>query len=98
MDAAAQAIGVDAERVAQALEREGCFAVAALDPGELTATAALAGAAAFGLTFVVMRFCCRTDELMHLGVFHVLPVLIGTALSAGLGVLLLPRWRSSSLA
>ena len=60
--------------------------------------AALAGAAAFCLTFVVMRCCCRTDELMHLGVFHVLPVLIGTALSAGLGVLLLPRWRSSSLA
>ena len=60
--------------------------------------AALAGAAAFGLTFVVMRFCCRTDELMHLGVFHVLPVLVGTALSAGLGVLLLPRWRSASAA
>src|SRR5262245_47435465 len=40
--AAAQAVGVDAERVAQALEREGCFAVAALDPGQLTATAALA--------------------------------------------------------
>ena len=58
--------------------------------------AALAGAAAFCLTFVVMRCCCRTDELMHLGVFHVLPVLIGTALSAGLGVLLLPRWRSSN--
>ena len=60
--------------------------------------AALAGAAAFCLTFVVMRCCCRTDELMHLGVFHVLPVLIGTALSAGLGVLLLPRWRSASAA
>src|SRR5262249_21495954 len=44
--AAAQAVGVDAERVAQALEREGCFAVAALDPGELTATAALAGTVA----------------------------------------------------
>ena len=58
--------------------------------------AALAGAAAFGLTFVVMRFCCRTDELMHLAVFHVLPVLVGTALSAGLGMVLLPRWRSSS--
>ena len=60
--------------------------------------AALAGAAAFCLTFVVMRCCCRTDELMHLGVFHVLPVLVGTALSAGLGVLLLPRWRSASAA
>jgi len=60
--------------------------------------AALAGAAAFGLTFVVMRSCCRTEELMHLGVFHVLPVLVGTALSAGLGALLLPRWRSSSTA
>jgi len=60
--------------------------------------AALAGAAAFCLTFVVMRCCCRTDELMHLGVFHVLPVLIGTALSAGLGVLLLRRWRSASAA
>jgi len=43
-----------------------------------------------------MRSCCRTEELMHLGVFHVLPVLVGTALSAGLGALLLPRWRSSS--
>src|SRR5215469_704443 len=40
--AAAQAVGIDAERVAQALEREGRFAVAALDPGQLTATAALA--------------------------------------------------------
>src|SRR5262249_39353007 len=44
--------------------------------------AALAGAAAFGVTFVVMRFCCRTDELLHLTVFHVLPVLVGTGLSA----------------
>ncbi len=57
--------------------------------------AALAGAAAFGLTFVIMRFCCRTDELLHLTVFHVLPVLVGTALSAGLGLLLLGRWRPS---
>src|SRR5262249_15735194 len=57
--------------------------------------AALAGAAAFGLTFVVMRFCCRMDELLHLTVFHVLPVLVGTALSAGLGLLLLRRGRPS---
>ena len=57
--------------------------------------AALAGAAAFGLTFVVMRFCCRMDELLHLTVFHVLPVLVGTALSAGLGLLLLRRRRPS---
>jgi hypothetical protein len=57
--------------------------------------AALAGAAAFGLTFVVMRFCCRTDELLHLTVFHLLPVLVGTGLSAGLGLLLLRRWRPS---
>jgi hypothetical protein len=55
--------------------------------------AALGGAAAWGLTFVVMRFCCQVDELLHLTVFHVLPVLAGTALSAGLGLWLLPRWR-----
>ena len=38
----AQPVGVDAERVAQALECEGCFPVAALDPGQLAAPAALA--------------------------------------------------------
>src|SRR5262249_28056180 len=46
--AAAQAVGVDAERVAQALERERGFPVAALDPGQLTATAALARTVAPG--------------------------------------------------
>jgi hypothetical protein len=57
--------------------------------------AALAGAAAWGLTFVIMRFCCQIDELLHLTVFHVLPVLVGTALSTALGLWLLPRWRPS---
>jgi hypothetical protein len=51
-------------------------------------TGALVGAAAWGLTFGALRLCCQTEELTHLGVFHVLPFLTGTVLSAALGPVL----------
>ena len=54
-------------------------------------TGALVGAAAWGLTFVPIRLCCQTEELLHLGVFHVLPLVAGTLLSAALAPLLLER-------
>jgi hypothetical protein len=54
-------------------------------------TGALVGAAAWGLTFVAIRLCCQTEELLHLGVFHVLPLVAGTLLSAALAPILLER-------
>jgi hypothetical protein len=51
-------------------------------------TGALVGAAAWGLTFGALRLCCQTEELMHLGVFHVLPFVTGTVLSGALGPVL----------
>jgi hypothetical protein len=54
-------------------------------------TGALVGAAAWGLTFVAIRLCCQTEELLHLGVFHVLPLVAGTLLSAALAPVLLER-------
>jgi len=35
--------------------------------------------------------CCQTEELLHLGVFHVLPLVAGTLLSAALAPVLLER-------
>jgi hypothetical protein len=52
-------------------------------------TGALVGAAAWGVTLGALRLCCQTEELFHLGVFHVLPFVAGTLLSAALGPLLL---------
>jgi|SRR5262245_91936 len=54
-------------------------------------TGALVGAAAWGLTFVAIRLCCQTEELLHLGVFHVLPLVAGTLLSAALAPIILER-------
>jgi hypothetical protein len=49
---------------------------------------ALVGAAAWLHTFGAVRLCCQTEELLHLGVFHVLPLVTGTLLSAALGPVL----------
>ena len=57
-------------------------------------TGALVGAAAWGLTFAALRLCCQTEELLHLSVFHVLPLVTGTLLSAVLGPVLLGEWRA----
>jgi hypothetical protein len=54
-------------------------------------TGALVGAAAWGVTFGAIRLCCQTEELLHLGAFHVLPLVAGTLLSAALAPLLLER-------
>ena len=55
---------------------------------------AMAGVAAWGLTFVAVRMCCQTDELLHLGVFHALPLVVGTAATAGLAPLVLGSWHA----
>lgn len=57
-------------------------------------TGALVGAAAWGLTFGALRLCCQTEELTHLGVFHVLPFVTGTVLSAALGPVLFHERRA----
>jgi len=57
-------------------------------------TGALVGAAAWGLTFGALRLCCQTEELTHLGVFHVLPFVTGTVLSAALGPVLFRERRA----
>jgi hypothetical protein len=57
-------------------------------------TGALVGAAAWGLTFGALRLCCQTEELLHLSVFHVLPFMTGTLLSAVLAPVLLGEWRA----
>jgi hypothetical protein len=61
-------------------------------PIEPLRAGALIGAAACGVTLVALRLCCQTEELLHLGVFHVLPFLALALMSAALGaVLLKPR-------
>lgn len=54
---------------------------------------ALAGAGAFLVSFALMRVRCPIDEGLHLLVWHVLPALIGVAISAGAGFLVF-RWRA----
>ncbi len=49
----------------------------------------LAGAATWGLTCAALRVCCQTDEVLHLGAFHALPLLVGTLATAALAPLLL---------
>ena len=60
-------------------------------PTARRAEGALVGAAAFMFTFALMRIDCPSDEALHLLTWHLLPALIGVALSAGLGTLLLRR-------
>lgn len=57
-------------------------------------TGALVGAAAWGITLAALRLCCQTEELLHLGVFHVLPFVAGTLLSAALGPIILGQRRA----
>ncbi len=54
---------------------------------------ALAGAAALLCSFALMRMACPIDERMHLMVWHLMPALIGTALSACVGAAILRRRR-----
>lgn len=56
-------------------------------------TGALAGAAALLFSFALLRVACPIDERMHLMVWHLMPVLIGTALSACVGAAILRRRR-----
>ena len=52
---------------------------------------ALAGAGAFLFSFAFMRVNCPIDEGLHLLMWHFLPALLGVAISAGAGFLLLRR-------
>src|SRR6516225_6273206 len=58
---------------------------------------ALIGAAAFLTSFAFMRLRCPIDQGAHVLVWHLLPALVGIALSAWAGLLLLKRrknrWR-----
>jgi hypothetical protein len=69
------------------------IAVRRAAPLESRWTGMLVGASAWLLTFGAVRLCCQTEELLHLGVFHVLPLVAGTLLSAALGPLLLRERR-----
>jgi hypothetical protein len=50
---------------------------------------ALAGAATFGLSCAAIRVCCQTDEVLHLGAFHILPLVGGILVSAAVAPLLI---------
>lgn len=54
----------------------------------------LAGAATWALVCPALRVCCQTDELLHLSVFHALPLVAGAALSAALAPILLAESRA----
>lgn len=54
-------------------------------PLQGSTSAALAGAGALGAAFVLMRLFCPMDELLHLAVWHALPVIAGVGLAAVLG-------------
>jgi hypothetical protein len=54
----------------------------------------LIGAAALLFTFSVTRLRCPVDDGLHILTWHVLPILVGTALSVLVGMALLPRRRA----
>jgi len=56
----------------------------------------LVGAAAFLMAALLMRVECPLDERLHLLVWHALPVLGGTVMSAMVGLAWLRRWRSAA--
>ncbi len=58
---------------------------------------ALAGGAAFVLSFAMMRLACPMDERLHLLVWHVLPVAVGAGLSTVAGLVWLRRRYSRAL-
>jgi hypothetical protein len=56
-------------------------------------TGALAGAATWALVCAALRMCCQTDEVLHLGAFHVAPFLAGVLASALVAPLVLAERR-----
>jgi hypothetical protein len=54
----------------------------------------LAGAATWALVCPALRVCCQTDELLHLSVFHAVPLVAGAVLSAALAPVLLAESRA----
>ncbi len=53
----------------------------------------LAGLAAFLIAAATMRVVCPIDNLWHLVIWHLSPVLIGLGASSAIGLLLLRAWR-----
>ena len=55
---------------------------------------ALAGAATWALVCTALRMCCQTDELLHLSMFHAIPLVAGALVSGALGPVLLAESRA----
>ena len=53
----------------------------------------LAGAATWALVCPALRMCCQTDELLHLSMFHAIPLVAGAFVSGVLGPVLLAESR-----
>jgi hypothetical protein len=62
---------------------------AALDP---LAAGLLAGVGPLALSAAAMRVICRSDDTMHVLVWHDLPAALGVIVSIGIGVAFLGRW------
>jgi hypothetical protein len=60
------------------------------------AEGALIGAAAFLFSFALMRANCPLDDSLHVLMWHLLPALVGVALSACVGVVLFRRRANGS--
>jgi hypothetical protein len=74
-----------------------CALAVALRRGAPLAAAragALAGGGALLMSYCLMRIACRIDEPLHLTIWHAFPVLVGIGISALVGLLWFPRWRS----
>jgi hypothetical protein len=54
---------------------------------------ALAAGAACLMAFAFMRVSCPSDDVLHVAVWHGLPILAALVVSVGVGALWLPRWR-----
>ncbi len=65
-------------------------------PFAATRAGALAGAAAFVVAFALMRLVCRSDDPLHLLIWHAVPVALGIGLSAWVGAIFLTRWLGST--
>jgi len=72
------------------------WAVKRAAPLDAAAEGSLAGASALLISFALMRVSCPADDRLHLLVWHFLPALLGIAISACIGMVLLKR-RASKL-
>lgn len=62
-------------------------------PMAVASVGATAGGASWLMAYVVMRIRCPFEDVLHMTTWHGVPAVVGTLLSALLGMVLLAGWR-----